>query len=178
MKKLFYVCLLFQSSVCYSARITHSDYTSATTITASGQNANENAIVNEMNGNLDNTNLAAAGVLGSNIAAGTIVGSNIAGATITGSKIAPNTIGDGNIIASTITNLSIASGTIRGANNNSSGAYNEIAMGTVSTIDLKAMAVTNPVQGYIGSVASDQSIIITSASITTIGGNVMVIAQA
>lgn len=71
MKKIL-LSLLLITPTCYAGTISHSDYTSNTTITASGQNANENRIYNEFNGNIDNTNIKAGGITSSNIAAGTI----------------------------------------------------------------------------------------------------------
>jgi len=62
MKKLLYLSTLLITLPLQAAHISHTDYTSGNTITASGQNANENAIVNEFNGNIDDTNIAAGGV--------------------------------------------------------------------------------------------------------------------
>lgn len=62
MKKLLYLSTLLLTVNLQAARISHTDYTSGATITSSGQNANENAIVNEFNGNIDDTNIAVGGV--------------------------------------------------------------------------------------------------------------------
>lgn len=48
--------------------ISHTDYSSGATITAAGQNTNENAVFNEFNGNIDSTNIKANGVAYSNLA--------------------------------------------------------------------------------------------------------------
>jgi hypothetical protein len=45
-------------AVSYAGTITHTDYTAGNVITAAGQNTNENAIVNEFNGNISAANLA------------------------------------------------------------------------------------------------------------------------
>ena len=55
MKKLLAILLL--TSPAYAGVITHTDYTAGSVITAAGQNTNENAIVNEINGNLDAANI-------------------------------------------------------------------------------------------------------------------------
>lgn len=59
MKKLTAVVVtsLLAISPSYAGLITHTDYTSGAAISAAGQNTNENAIVNEINGNLDNNNI-------------------------------------------------------------------------------------------------------------------------
>ncbi len=64
MKKL--LALLLLASPSYAGLITHTDYTNGATITASGQNSNENAIVNEFNGNIDNTNIKPGAVIAVN----------------------------------------------------------------------------------------------------------------
>ncbi len=66
MKKLLLSLILVTSPV-YAGLITHTDYQSNATITASGQNTNENTIVNEINGNLDSTNISAGGIATSNL---------------------------------------------------------------------------------------------------------------
>lgn len=66
MKKLF--ALLLLSTPCYAGLITHTDYVAGQVITASAQNTNENTIVNEINGNLDNTNISAGGITTTNLA--------------------------------------------------------------------------------------------------------------
>lgn len=62
MKKLLLLTMLFTSPA-YAGLIIHTDYTSGNTITASGQNANENTIVNEINGALDSANIENASIL-------------------------------------------------------------------------------------------------------------------
>lgn len=61
MKKLFAVILACLTSA-DAALISHTDYTSGSVITAAGQNANENTIVNEINGNLDSANIEDGGL--------------------------------------------------------------------------------------------------------------------
>lgn len=48
---------LLASGAAQAGLITHTDYNDGAVITASGQNTNENAIVNEINGNLDAANI-------------------------------------------------------------------------------------------------------------------------
>lgn len=67
MKKLKLLGLLLLSNLAFAGQITHTDYTSGATITASGQNTNENTIVNEINGNLDSTNIEAGGISVTNL---------------------------------------------------------------------------------------------------------------
>lgn len=60
--------LLINSPI-YAGLITHNDYSSGATITAAGQNTNENAVFNEFNGNIDDTNIkASAGIAVSKLA--------------------------------------------------------------------------------------------------------------
>jgi hypothetical protein len=71
MKRLL-VALMFTSQTAFGALITHTDYTGGSVITAAGQNTNENAIVNEINGNLSAANLATGSVETTEILDGTI----------------------------------------------------------------------------------------------------------
>ena len=66
MKKLLTILLLSTSPV-YAGLISHTDYTSGSVISASGQNTNENLIFNEFNGNIDATNLKAGAVTSSKL---------------------------------------------------------------------------------------------------------------
>lgn len=77
MKKYLFVSLLL-SSVVYAGIISHTDYTSGTTITAAAQNANENAIVNEFNGNIDSNNIKTSGVATANITDASITAAKLA----------------------------------------------------------------------------------------------------
>lgn len=107
--------------------ITHNDYTSNTTITASGQNTNENNIVNVINGNLDSTNITA--------------------------------------------------NTLPGSTANSGGSAGSIQQGTISSPDFRTNAVsTTAVNGGSGHTTIYDTVI-TSTSITTIGQNVLVLAN-
>ena len=54
MKKL-HLGLLFVGSFCNATILTHTDYTAGNTITAAGQNANENLIINDYNGSIQGT---------------------------------------------------------------------------------------------------------------------------
>ncbi len=110
-------------TVSYAGVITHTDYTAGAVITAAGQNANENTIVNEINGNLEDTNIKVGGVSSSNLATslnltGTTtisraaitnvtVSSNVAVGTTTTPTYALDTLGD-------IRALSTGTGAIRG----------------------------------------------------------------
>lgn len=88
MKKLLMCTILtFICSNVQAGLIAHSDYVSGTVITSAGQNANENKIYNEFNGNIDNTNIKSGG----------IIATNLANATITTTQIAANTIQDTNM---------------------------------------------------------------------------------
>ncbi len=62
MKKLLYLSALLIALPLQAAHISHTDYLSNATITAAGQNTNENAIVNEFNGNIDDTNISAGSI--------------------------------------------------------------------------------------------------------------------
>lgn len=97
MRKVLFL-LVSITNIASAGVITHSDYVGGNTITAAGQNANENLIFNEFNGNIDNTNIKAGGILGT----------NIANATITGTQIAASTVAISNlnaVVISTITSL-------------------------------------------------------------------------
>lgn len=71
MKKLL-LSLIFIPILGHSAVISHTDYTDGSVITAAGQNANENRIFNDYNGNIDNTNIKAGGIVASNIQSASI----------------------------------------------------------------------------------------------------------
>lgn len=77
MNKKLLLGVVLISGIGYGAFVTHTDYQSGTTITASGQNANENAIITQINGNIDNTNILPLGILNGNIANGTIEGNKL-----------------------------------------------------------------------------------------------------
>lgn len=88
--------------------ITHTDYTAGSAVSAAGQNANENTIVNEMNGNLSAANLAA----------NAVTTPKIADANVTAAKLeSPITLSSGtitNFTASTVTATALnVRGTIR-----------------------------------------------------------------
>src|SRR5258706_208020 len=112
-KKIF-VSLLMFNQIAYAGLITHTDYTSGNTITAAGQNANENIIVNEINGNLDSNNISNGGIVTTNIANGTITGSNLNANIV--------------ITSATVTTLNITTMTVLGTN---TPAYSLIYSSTV-----------------------------------------------
>lgn len=73
MNKLYTILAIgLLSSVANAGLITHTDYTAGSVITSAGQNTNENAIVNEFNGNINSANIAAGGVATANIAANAV----------------------------------------------------------------------------------------------------------
>lgn len=75
MKKIYIFGLLCAlTATVNGGLITHNDYTSGATITASGQNTNENAVFNEFNGNIESAN----------IKDGTIVNADISGSAAIG----------------------------------------------------------------------------------------------
>lgn len=95
MKRLYlYLTIALLARTAQAGLITHSDYTSGNTITAAGQNANENLIFNEFNGNIDNTNIKSGGILTANIAAANITTTLMAPAV----AVASMTITTGTII--------------------------------------------------------------------------------
>lgn len=104
MKKLHYFLgLLLLCNVSNAGLITHSDYTGGTAITAAGQNANENIVFNEFNGNIDNTNIKPGGIVDSNMAAHTLTGASVSlTATLQVSSITTTNF---NSSSGTITNL-------------------------------------------------------------------------
>lgn len=164
------IFLLGISTSLQAGLITHNDYSSGSTITASAQNSNENTIVNVINGNLDSTNIAASGVATTNIAAGAVTAAKIANNTITDTQISANGLN---------ANVDLASGTVQGTSANSSGTQGSIKQGTISTPDLRANAVTLAVSSNaLNGVSLQGDTTILSKSITTIGGNVLVIAKA
>lgn len=120
MKKLI-LSLLFLPPSCYAGIITHNDYVSGNTITAAGQNANENTIINDYNGN------------------------------------------------------------IQGTTANSGGTATNILQGSISTPDLRANAITQTLNtntdsfSGIGGTFNHNA---ASQSITTIGGQVLIIGTA
>lgn len=77
MKKLL-ALLLLGLGTANAGLITHTDYTDGNTITAAGQNTNENTIVNEVNGNLNSDNLLDGGVSTADIADNAITNAKLA----------------------------------------------------------------------------------------------------
>lgn len=75
-----------------------------------------------------------------------------------------------------ITSSQITSGAVRGSTANSGGSAREISQGTISTPDFRANAVTQQQTSASGSVVTNTTI--TSKSITTIGGPVLIVASA
>lgn len=70
MKK--FILIMMISIPCEAGLITHTDYQAGGVITSAGQNANENAIFNEFNGNIDNTNIKTGGIVNTNILSGNL----------------------------------------------------------------------------------------------------------
>lgn len=60
--------------------ITHTDYTAGNVITAAGQNTNENAIVNEFNGNINNANILDGGIATADLADGLLTNAKLSSA--------------------------------------------------------------------------------------------------
>lgn len=85
-KTLFVLGLLAAARLAYAGLVTHTDYTSGATITATLQNTNENAIINEINGNLDSTNIRTNGIVTANITDGSVTTSKLANNAVTLSK--------------------------------------------------------------------------------------------
>lgn len=88
-----------------------------------------------------------------------------------------NHITAGGITAATITTTQVASNTLTGSTANSGGSAGNLATGTVSTPDLRANAVTQ-VQSSASSGGTDLPTTVTTQSITTIGGPVLIFATA
>lgn len=94
MKKLLSAICLFAISPCFAGVISHTDYTAGNVITAAGQNANENTIVNEFNGNINSANIAAQGVALTNIVKGsanTLMAMDPTATVVWGSSVAVST---------------------------------------------------------------------------------------
>lgn len=111
MKKLLFGLIVSLAVPVYAGHITHSDYTAGSVITSAGQNTNENAIVNEFNGNIDDTNIKTGGVTTTNILNGTILAEDIANGTITETQIS-TTSSFSNLTISTLTSTRITVSTI------------------------------------------------------------------
>lgn len=103
MKYFRYVTILIFTfnQIASAGLITHLDYSSGGTITASGQNTNENAIVNEFNGNIESANIKDA----------TIVNADIANSTIQGGKIDSTNFSISVATITTLTNTTMTSST-------------------------------------------------------------------
>lgn len=70
MKKIIsYLLLVGMISPVNAGLITHNDYVAGQTITAAAQNANENAIVNEFNGNIEAVNIKSGTIVAANLSA-------------------------------------------------------------------------------------------------------------
>jgi len=107
-------------------------------------------------------------------------------ANANGNRIAsvgtPSTSGDAaqypitnsQIAANTITNASITSQTIRGSTANSSATAQEISQGTISTPDFRANAVSQQVNSISSGFGRASPTQLTTTTITTIGGYVLV----
>lgn len=139
--------LLLVTGIAQAYTITHNDYTANSVVSSAGQNTNENTIVTVINGNLDNTNVTAGGLINSNLAASTLTGAKFLSNTITGST--SNTVG---------------------------ATAGNIQQGTVSAQDLRSGASsTSTVAASAGT--TDQATAIATATVTTIGGYVVLYAS-
>lgn len=61
--------VLLINHVSFAGLITHTDYTSGATITAAGQNSNENTIFNEFNGNIESANIKDGTIVNADVSA-------------------------------------------------------------------------------------------------------------
>lgn len=104
-----------------------------------------------------------------------ITAGGIAAATITATQIANATITASQIANATITTTQVASNTVTGSTANSGGSAGNLSQGTVSTPDLRANAVTQT-QAALDTNSTVNSTSITSKSITTVGGPVLIMA--
>lgn len=135
------ILLLLLTTPCYAGLITHTDYTAGNTITASLQNSNENTIVNEFNGNIDDNNIkSGAGVTLSKLATLTVnaVVTTDSGGHLTASSgtvqgsltVQGVTLHQNNIQFSSSTLYGIVGSTV--ADRAASGNVGEISSGTFS----------------------------------------------
>lgn len=116
--------------------------------------------------------------MGANKITGLTNGSSAQDAVAFTQLSAGNAITAGGITNATITTTQVASNTIAGSTANSSGSAGNVQQGTISTPDFRANAVTNSqTSGATGSGFTPNTNI-TSVSITTIGGPVLIIASA
>ena len=75
---LLSLMVTFCVTLSQAALITHTDYTAGNVITAAGQNTNENAIVNEFNGNINTANLLDGGVATADLADNAVTNAKLA----------------------------------------------------------------------------------------------------
>lgn len=146
MKKLI-AGLLLLTTTAYGAQVTHNDYVSGAVITAAGQNSNENAIITQINGNLDNSNIVAAAGIAVNklaaVAANSVVTSDGSGFLVGGgtSTISGLTVGGSLTVQSstTLNNTVIIQGTTSG-NNAPTGYVGEYIFATQGATNFPATA--------------------------------------
>jgi hypothetical protein len=175
MKRLYATLLLLVSTTSFASILTHVDYTAGNTITAAGQNANENAIINDYNGSIQGSTSNSGGTA-VNIQQGTISTPDLRNNAVTAAKIANNTIGDAQITGNSISFISITSSTISGTSANSGGTAAQINQGTISTPDLRNNAVSQIVHvDDAASVSSGTYSTLDSLSITTGGGTLIIL---
>lgn len=129
----------------HAGLITHNDYVAGTVITATAQNTNENAIVNEFNGNIESSNLKD----------GTIVNVDINGsAAISLSKLS---LTDAVTFSSiTVTNLSVSTLTVGGIMGTTAGGNaNAGTVGEyVSSTTVAGVSVNSPSTAQFGDLLS------------------------
>lgn len=87
-----------------------------------------------------------------------------------------NAITAGGITAATITTTQVASNTLTGSTANSGGSAGNVAQGTISTPDMRTNAITKTASSG-GSAGRTTGTNITSVSITTLGGPVVILAN-
>jgi hypothetical protein len=100
------------------------------------------------------------------------------GNAITAGGIASQTITATQIANATITGTQVANQTINGSTANSGGSAGQINQGTISTPDLRSQAVSQVLQTTGGSVITNPVTAVSSISITTSGGVVIIMASA
>lgn len=113
-----------------------------------------------LSANVDNATLQ---IISNVISVGSITAANIPSNTITGVKLVNNTI----------TNTQLANGTVRGSTSNT-GTQQEVAQGSISTLDLRANAVSQVLEVHSALQNITGYSAVTSQTITTKGGTVLI----
>lgn len=179
MKKINYLIILLFPIYCNATQYTHVDYISGNSITAAGQNANENGIGTILNGNIDTGNISpTAGILGSQLSGSAgITGGQLANNTITSTQMGSSSINSTAIAPGSVTSTQVSTAAINGSTANSGGSQQQITQGTISTPDFRTNAVTiSGTQSNIAGIGI-QGTNINSVALTTIGGKVLLLAN-